>query len=320
MMHNVAQTIYRQISTEDDIQRLLADAEAEKLHLDFKEKRDSPDFKKILAKAVSGFANADGGVIIWGVAESGGERQLAPFTGLASFEQAVNEQVARVVSFPVEGVDTKRVSSSGADSGYLLVLVPASDLAPHRSNVASSKHYYRRVGDSFLPMEHYEIADAFGRRRRPYLSVNPGWSKLAGSDGDIHRMEMRFALRNDGRAMTLHYGFDLKVPRVMVDEGSFFTSERQLDQSTTLFSYRPGGLPVPLFPGEEYLVPLPEPDNSGLPTVDLWACRLRYKMTSHILRGFFQHDYERRAFEVVIYADGAETRTEDWKLNAVANF
>ena len=31
--------------------------------------------------------------------------------------------------------------------------------------------YYQRIGGSFLKMEHYAIADMFGRRRRPLLKV-----------------------------------------------------------------------------------------------------------------------------------------------------
>src|SRR5438552_16309494 len=51
------------------LQSFIAQSQEENLHLDFKRARSllSSDDRKNLAVALSGFANADGGVIVWGV-------------------------------------------------------------------------------------------------------------------------------------------------------------------------------------------------------------------------------------------------------------
>ena len=80
-MKTAARAIYDEMNTEDDIRRIAC--EEERLHLDFKE-RTVPDRDvlkdketlKIFAKATSGFANADSGVLVVGVADNG---DLKPF-------------------------------------------------------------------------------------------------------------------------------------------------------------------------------------------------------------------------------------------------
>jgi hypothetical protein len=160
-----AEAIFSAISDEHDIVRLIDEAEAERLHLDFKRRPQPGDLRKVLGKALSGFANSDGGVLVFGVREQNGAWGADPIADLAAFESQVNELLARAVSYPVPGVQTKRVPASET-SGYLAVLVPQSDLAPHQA--VDTKHYHRRHGDSFPPMEHYEVADAFGLLDRTY--------------------------------------------------------------------------------------------------------------------------------------------------------
>lgn len=63
-MSQAARAIYDQLSTEADIERFIAVYEAEKLHIDFKEIRSGTEVEKMLGAIVSGFANADGGVIV----------------------------------------------------------------------------------------------------------------------------------------------------------------------------------------------------------------------------------------------------------------
>jgi len=174
-MLEAARVLFNRLRTEPDLQALIDEQEPETLHLDFKESPTNPSANQIrerdalLAKALSGFANSDGGVLILGVADN--PRELRPIQDLVAFDQRVNELLSRVVSFPVLGAETRRIDArAGGGSGYLVVLIPASDLAPHRSQ--KDHRYYFRTGDSFLPMEHWQVADAFGRRHRPVLHLH----------------------------------------------------------------------------------------------------------------------------------------------------
>lgn len=140
---------------EAEVIRLIRNDEPEHLHLDFKTRPQDKDLQPLLGKALSGFANADGGVLVFGVAESSGVRTAEPFDDAKAFEQELNALFSRVVAFPVPGVVTALLASQQLGKAYVAVLVPASDLAPHRSE--KDKRYYRRAGDSFYPMEHYDL-------------------------------------------------------------------------------------------------------------------------------------------------------------------
>src|SRR5690242_13519586 len=73
-MTSAAELLYGTITTEADLERLRDERREEDLYLEFKEKAarrtpnlDDPD-RKNFSKTLSGFANADGGVLIFGVA------------------------------------------------------------------------------------------------------------------------------------------------------------------------------------------------------------------------------------------------------------
>ncbi|SRR5216684_1156350 len=215
-METPAGTLFDAINSEDDIDRLIA-SQVEDLYLDFKTKRDhsaglvDEDLQKVLSKAISGFANADGGLIVLGVdAPQGKTPEKKPIIPLAEFDQEVNSYIPRATSFGVEGVRTKRIPLRSGPGGFVLIHVPKSDRAPHCS--MKDRRYYQRIGDSFLPMEHYQVADTFGRRHHPNLIP------YARVRGDVNRrggIELILGVRNIGRAIG-------KYPYLSIEEKANF--------------------------------------------------------------------------------------------------
>src|SRR4051812_20288831 len=72
-MSSAAERLYETLASETDLQRLRDESREEDLYLEFKEKADrrtpnlaDPD-RKNFSKTLSGFANADGGVLVFGV-------------------------------------------------------------------------------------------------------------------------------------------------------------------------------------------------------------------------------------------------------------
>ncbi|MCP1540148.1 AlbA family DNA-binding domain-containing protein [Methylorubrum extorquens] len=169
---------------EAGIQRLIQERTQEGLQLDFKQKgRPShgafeDNDKKILAKAVSGFANSAGGLIVWGInAEKvdGVDCAQLPAAPIAHIEQFASEAttlVAQLIQPKHDGVHIAPIrSASGDGSGYLLIYVERSERRPHRSEARGQKQYFKRAGDSFFEMEHYDIVDALSRNRTPELDL-----------------------------------------------------------------------------------------------------------------------------------------------------
>ena len=192
------------------IARFVADGEQESLHLDFKTVRSSDlthnDDKASLTKALSGFANADGGILVWGVdcrkdANNVDRAQAErPVPDTERFLSRLNELTPESVSPAIAGVEHKAIRDVGTQ-GFAATLVPTSESGPH---MASDGRYYKRNGSSFRRMEHFDLEDMFGRRRRPSLELvhEIRYEGQVSESGGVLRtqFEVRLGLRNVGRA------------------------------------------------------------------------------------------------------------------------
>jgi hypothetical protein len=190
------------------IDRFVTELQEEDLHLEFKT-ATAPEInredRKNLASAISGFANADGGLIVWGISDridpnDGTRRALAkaPISALSVFATKLNEFTSKATNPSVDGVDHRKVPIS-EDSGYLVTMVPASDSGPHMAKLGEDR-YYRRSGSSFLRMEHFEIAEMFGRRPRAKLGL---FTRLdpAGLRGNDRYFRCVLGIENTGRGV-----------------------------------------------------------------------------------------------------------------------
>ena len=171
----------------------------------------SGDDKNNLAKALSGFANSAGGIILWGGgtkhADDGDLNAICDVHPIANQDQKIARLIelsGQLVNPAPEGVRHEAIPWEG--KGHLIkTLVPASDAGPHRA-AGGKGQYYRRAADSFRYMEHYEIADMFGRRARPKLELLVEDPFLSPSDHPRDgwpswQASSVLTLRNAGRGM-----------------------------------------------------------------------------------------------------------------------
>jgi hypothetical protein len=171
----------------------------ENLTLDFKlingPDLNQSDDKKNLARALSGFANSSGGLIIWGIDARKNEQgidcaieahEIRPLSLLLA---RLNELTSRAVHPPIDAVRHKPISSR-QDSGFAVTIVPESQSGPHMAKLGEDR-YYKRSGDTFYKMEHFDLEDMFGRRKKPKLSLA---ATLIPNRGEIV-----IGLRNEGR-------------------------------------------------------------------------------------------------------------------------
>jgi hypothetical protein len=152
----------------------------ERLHFDYKTKRDSrtpqleDDDKKNLAKAVSGFANSSGGVLLWGI-KGNTVPTLTPIAQIQTFMTNLLELCGLATEPSVLGIDGDWIPSKNAPAaGFAAIFVPESSLPPHRVVLKLKDvqhHYYVRTGSDFIIATHPMLDDMFGRRPRPNLGV-----------------------------------------------------------------------------------------------------------------------------------------------------
>jgi len=126
--------------------------------LDFKgaEKLKPQDMKKIWSEALSGFANTEGGVIVWGIdARPDPDTHIDCASGLslvqnpATFVSRLKELHSQSTDPPIPGVDFWfAIDDTAPDCGFVVSCVPESEFKPHRAEVAG-RNYYIRAGDSF---------------------------------------------------------------------------------------------------------------------------------------------------------------------------
>lgn len=111
---------------------------------------------------------------------------------VAVFLSRLNQLTGEAVDPFVEGI-RHRMIPMAEGRGFAVTLVPESDAGPYMAKLREDR-YYKRSGDSFYKMEHFDIADMFGRRRRPKLEL------VARVRGKQAEAKIIVGLRNDGRA------------------------------------------------------------------------------------------------------------------------
>jgi hypothetical protein len=207
------------------IKEFIQQGQEEHLYLDFKTVSNAnlngADHKKNLAKAISGFANSSGGLIVWGVDARKNPRGIDCATGLDEispiqfFVSRLNTLTGESVSPLVDGIIHKPISIGG-EKGCAVTLVPESQLGPHMAKLGEDR-YYKRSGDSFYRMEHFDLEDMFGRRQKPMLGIQMNPRRCP--EEDLNE-ELDFYLINTGRAIAKHAGiiatFDASVSIVNV--------------------------------------------------------------------------------------------------------
>ena len=173
--------------------------------LDFKQARDinSNDVQQNWSKALSGFANTGGGILIWGI-----EAKKDPATGVdcASAIALIDHPAAlksrlmhlhhQATDPPVLGVVVEQyVDSSG--KGFVVCFVPESGFKPDRAEQDGKKQFYLRAGDDFVVMPVPVLRSMFFPRTKPNLRVEV---RFADRNDEYSNINWTFRVHNNGTA------------------------------------------------------------------------------------------------------------------------
>lgn len=199
---NAAEEIFEELKKDglNLVETLVARRESEKFFLEFKRAETSnysgkralfSSDHKNFAKAISGFGNSEGGVLIWGIdAPSDNEKgfNLQPIKGLKNFT-ALLESYIRLSTIPAHS-SVKNIpiyTDEEADTGIAISFIPKSYARPHQFIVDGANVYYMRAGDSFLPTPHGILQGMFGHEPQPDVCMmyNVATSPEITEDGKI---------------------------------------------------------------------------------------------------------------------------------------
>lgn len=179
----------------------------EELFLDFKRSANEGDSvvlhqndRNNLAKAISGFGNSSGGIIIWGVDCSrdldGADvaRAKHPIANVARFLGNLQGAVSGCTIPPHSKVEHHGIRLNDG-TGYVVTYIPESKNMPHQ--VVGKLQYFIRAGSDFVPVPHQVLAGMFGKRPQPHVfpmfTMNP-----ATNEGETLIFEFGIMLTNEG--------------------------------------------------------------------------------------------------------------------------
>lgn len=192
------------------IQEFIDNRKSEELFLDFKRSSDNGRGRKLsdhdrenFGKALSGFANAEGGVIVWGIdcrASAYGDvaSSMVPINDPLKFLSLLQGAVSGLTIPPVPNVSLHAITDPETGEGFVVSLIPQSDIAPHQ--VVRKLQYYMRAGSDFMPVPHAILAGMFGKRPQPRISFRRLFGKTL-VKSDFVECNLSILLKNTGRGI-----------------------------------------------------------------------------------------------------------------------
>ncbi len=240
----------------------IASKQVENVHLDFKEKENpqaaglGDSDRKNLRKAVSGFSNTAGGVIVWGIKTGKGENDYAeeakPLAKPKGFQAAIESALATIALPFNSGIQNKTILSEDGTTGFVVTYIPYSD-RPVRSEGSGDKNFYKRIGGSFVPLEVYDIEEMYGRRLGarvvPVIRFRKGGSSQDNFGNTNHYASIDIGLLNEGRGIA-------KFPFLIVTEvlGANFSHYGTSGNGPSDLPVQPGGFRGRYFGGVDHVI------------------------------------------------------------------
>nr|WP_315382009.1 ATP-binding protein [uncultured Sphingomonas sp.] len=189
--------------------RALITSKTEETHsLEFKQKSDptarelSKEDKKNLGEILSGFANATGGTAVIGIktAKLNGVDcavSIEPIDAVSDVLSRYQAYISECVAPPILGLTMKAIPDENG-RGIIVINIPQGNARRHMSIASGHHRYYRRVSESFVPMQHYEVEEMMRAKISPKLDFVYR-IRSAGSIGSNRMFTIQFGLKNLSR-------------------------------------------------------------------------------------------------------------------------
>jgi hypothetical protein len=203
-----------------DIQSLIDNHSEETSYVEFKEaaklgKEDQR--KKQIGIDVSAFANSDGGILVYGLAER--DRKANHITYINSNEYSkdwLSDVISGQISRPLSSFNIFIIQNPENEDEQIYVVKIFQ--SPHGPHMASDGNYYRRTEKGKTKMLEWEVRAGYYRTEKTELSVNinlpsPGKSTF-GAKGEILNaltFQFEFFISNVGNEIAHHYKLEVKI-------------------------------------------------------------------------------------------------------------
>lgn len=214
------------------VETFVRERRPEDLYLDFVEKKDSSkaqlsdDDRRNYAKAISGFAHSDGGLLVWGIAarkERKGDPESPdvasankPIANIKAFHTNLNDYLRLATTPPVDGVRNILVlQNQKHERGYLVTYVPIGLNPPYRASICNN-NFYKRAGSTFYHMEPYDIRDVINRFNYPKIRLDFEREDVL-QEQDHHVYSLAISIKNEGPQILESWKLVVEIPHVLME-------------------------------------------------------------------------------------------------------
>ncbi|WP_193370173.1 AlbA family DNA-binding domain-containing protein [Pelagibius marinus] len=166
------------------LQELISESFEEGLGLEFKCKDDpskpelSKNDRKNLGAVLSGFSNADGGTVVFGIETTKVDgidvaAGVTPISKIDRFRALVDALIGEILRPENPDIETLAIpAAAGSDSGFLAIRIGKSESRPHMSLAPDHQKYFRRGVDSTRAMDHSQVRDMMLAPKQAQLDVS----------------------------------------------------------------------------------------------------------------------------------------------------
>lgn len=185
----------------EDIQSLIEIQAEENTYYEFKDARAIDDKQKTeISKDVSAFANADGGVIIYGLNEDRNTHKASSISFVDSSKYSkewLENVIMSHIHRKIDGIKIFKIDNpENVNEAIYVVKIPRSSNAPHMS---SDNKFHKRANFRVIAMDEYEVRDAYYRVQHSMLEIYDWYLEKTEMNDDMGRYKFRAFVRNTGK-------------------------------------------------------------------------------------------------------------------------
>jgi len=207
----------------EEINALIGRGETEELFLDYKRSADNGGGvalhardRENFSKAISGFGNGEGGILIWGVAckpdlERGDiPTHIVPIINPNRFKSWLENVSGGLTVPPHSGIRHHSIVISD-NAGVVVSLIPSGNHPPYQT--VGSFSYYMRAGSNFARVPHAILSGMFGRRPQPFAAPNFVLHPPVIEQGSAVRSDLTIVIVNFGKGVAEDIFLNLLVTK-----------------------------------------------------------------------------------------------------------
>ncbi|KKS30787.1 MAG: hypothetical protein UU93_C0031G0002 [Candidatus Amesbacteria bacterium GW2011_GWA2_42_12] len=168
----------------------------------------SEEDRKNFAKAISGFSNTSGGLIIWGITDNRDNSfSKNPIDYSDTFVSLLNDSVSKL-SLPIMSEISSFIIKDNSGKGYIITEIPKYYFSPVQVNPSLKikeipGRYYIRSGSDFVTANHDIISSLYSRHEQSEMVCQWGASdtdSYSETETEI-KCRLTLILRNKGNAV-----------------------------------------------------------------------------------------------------------------------